>query len=193
MPAGAPVLLEGGLESRRVRRTQSGPRRPRREYVARDSITCDEALNAGSALLPSNYSFEIHKTVWRVKSTGAKRVALQMPEGLLRFSCIIADIFQNHAGGADAVVMGGVTYSACCVDDFSAAALGCDFLVHYGHSCLVPVQGCLNPMLYVFAHISFELRHLVQCLKDNFPSTDRLALVGTIQLISTIHSIRGGS
>lgn len=32
--------------------------------------------------------------------------------------------------------MGDVTYGACCVDDFTARALGVDFLVHYGHSCL---------------------------------------------------------
>lgn len=32
--------------------------------------------------------------------------------------------------------MGDVTYGACCVDDWSARALGCDFMVHYGHSCL---------------------------------------------------------
>jgi 2-(3-amino-3-carboxypropyl)histidine synthase len=32
-----------------------------------------------------------------------------------------------------------VTYGACCVDDLTARAVGCDFLVHYGHSCLVPV------------------------------------------------------
>jgi diphthamide biosynthesis enzyme Dph1/Dph2-like protein len=34
------------------------------------------------------------------------------------------------------VIMGDVTYGACCVDDFTALALGCDMLVHYGHSCL---------------------------------------------------------
>lgn len=32
--------------------------------------------------------------------------------------------------------MGDVAYGACCVDDFSARALGADFLIHYGHSCL---------------------------------------------------------
>ena len=32
--------------------------------------------------------------------------------------------------------MGDVTYGACCVDDFTARALGCDLMVHYGHSCL---------------------------------------------------------
>lgn len=37
---------------------------------------------------------------------------------------------------AEVMVMGDVTYGACCVDDFTARALGVDFLVHYGHSCL---------------------------------------------------------
>ena len=38
--------------------------------------------------------------------------------------------------GAETIVMGDVTYGACCVDDFTAKALGADLLVHYGHSCL---------------------------------------------------------
>ena len=34
------------------------------------------------------------------------------------------------------MINGDVTYGACCVDDFTARALGCDLMVHYGHSCL---------------------------------------------------------
>lgn len=30
------------------------------------------------------------------------------------------------------VVLGDVTYGACCVDDLTARAVGADFLVHYG-------------------------------------------------------------
>ena len=30
------------------------------------------------------------------------------------------------------VVLGDVTYGACCVDDLTAKAVGADFLVHYG-------------------------------------------------------------
>ena len=36
----------------------------------------------------------------------------------------------------ECIIMGDVTYGACCVDDFTARALGADLLVHYGHSCL---------------------------------------------------------
>ena len=38
--------------------------------------------------------------------------------------------------GVETLIMGDVTYGACCVDDFTAQALGADLLVHYGHSCL---------------------------------------------------------
>ena len=38
--------------------------------------------------------------------------------------------------GVETLIMGDVTYGACCVDDFTASAMGCDFMIHYGHSCL---------------------------------------------------------
>ena len=41
------------------------------------------------------------------------------------------------------VVMGDVTYGACCIDDYTAVALGCDMLIHYGHSCLSKQHICI--------------------------------------------------
>jgi len=109
--------------------------------------------------LPSNYNFEVCKTIWKVKEAGAQRIALQFPEGLLMFACIISDIVRKFTG-ADTVIMGDVTYGACCVDDLSAKALGCDFMVHYGHSCLVPIDVTSIKMLYVFVEITFDTTHV---------------------------------
>lgn len=58
------------------------------------------------------------------------------------------------------IVGSQVTYGACCVDDLSAKALGADFMVHYGHSCLVPITTTVIPMLYVFVEISFDHKHV---------------------------------
>jgi 2-(3-amino-3-carboxypropyl)histidine synthase len=69
--------------------------------------------------------------------------------------------------------MGDVAYGACCVDDYSAAALGTDFLVHYGHSCLVPVGVTNLPCLYVFVDIQMDVDHLVDCVRLNFPAGGR--------------------
>lgn len=83
--------------------------------------------------------------------------------------------------------MGDVTYGACCIDDFTAQKVGADLLVHYGHSCLVPLNVTNVKVLYVFVSISFDITHFVDCLCDNFSSSTRLALMGTIQFSSAIH------
>ena len=86
--------------------------------------------------------------------------------------------------------MGDVTYGACCIDDYTAVALGCDMLVHYGHSCLGALSGCslayiyliffvhckvpidqtTIKTLYVFVEIAIDSSHLVQTIRLNFPN-----------------------
>jgi 2-(3-amino-3-carboxypropyl)histidine synthase len=108
-----------------------------------DEILHNSELNEAISILPSNYNFEIHKIIWRIRSdTAIERVSLQFPEGLLLYSCIISDIIQRF-GGARVMILGDVTYGACCVDDFTAAKLGTNLLVHFGHSCLVPITASI--------------------------------------------------
>uniref|UniRef100_A0A182LUX9 2-(3-amino-3-carboxypropyl)histidine synthase subunit 1 n=1 Tax=Anopheles culicifacies TaxID=139723 RepID=A0A182LUX9_9DIPT len=148
----------------------------------------DVELNEAIAALPSNYNFEVHKTIWRVRETKAKRVALQMPEGLLMFSLILSDIIERFTE-ADTVIMGDVTYGACCVDDFTAKALGADLLVHYGHSCLIPIDQTTGiKVLYVFVDIKIDTLHFVESVKLNFPRERKLAFVSTIQFVATLHA-----
>ncbi|OBZ70167.1 Diphthamide biosynthesis protein 1 [Grifola frondosa] len=132
-------------------------------------ILNDTQLNAAIKQLPNNYSFEIHKTIHHVRKNNAQMVALQMPEGLQMFACTIADIIERFTN-ALTVIMGDVTYGACCIDDYTAVALGCDMLVHYGHSCLVPIDQTTIKTLYVFVEISIDSAHLVQTIRMNFPS-----------------------
>jgi 2-(3-amino-3-carboxypropyl)histidine synthase len=111
--------------------------------VIPDEILLNSELNEAISILPSNYNFEIHKIIWRIRSDKAiERVSLQFPEGLLLYSCIISDIIQRF-GGARVMILGDVTYGACCVDDFTAAKLGTNLLVHFGHSCLVPITASI--------------------------------------------------
>ncbi|XP_059641430.1 uncharacterized protein LOC132283501 [Cornus florida] len=157
-----------------------------------DSITANAALNAAIALLPSNYNFEVHKCVWRVLSTNAKRVALQFPEGLLMYSLVLSDIFTAFAAVDRCFILGDVTYGACCVDDLSAAALGADLLIHYGHSCLVPIDSTVIPCLYVFVDIKIDVHRLINTINLNFDSSliKQLILAGTIQFATAIREAK---
>jgi diphthamide biosynthesis enzyme Dph1/Dph2-like protein len=128
------------------------------------------------------------KTLWRIREAGAKRIALQFPEGLLMYSCIICDILQDFGSAEDTFILGDVTYGACCVDDFTAVAMGADFLVHYGHSCLVPVTTTKIPCMYVFVDIQFDLKHFVETFELNFKPQEKVALAGTIQFATSLQA-----
>ncbi|QPG74966.1 Diphthamide biosynthesis protein 1 [Brettanomyces nanus] len=149
----------------------------------------DEELNEVIKLLPSNYNFEIHKTVWNIRKKNAVRVCLQMPEGLLNYSLIIADILEQFCH-CEVLVMGDVTYGACCIDDYTARALDCDFIVHYGHSCLVPIAVTTIKVLYIFVTIQIDEQHLINTIRRNFNQGTRLAVFGTIQFNPAIHSLK---
>ncbi len=84
--------------------------------------------------------------IWRLKQAKVKTVALQLPEGLQLFACTLADIIGAYADVEvvprtfairaaklaskrlltpfrQVVILGDVTYGACCVDDLNARAL----------------------------------------------------------------------
>jgi len=154
-----------------------------------DEILNDPELKLAMEVLPDNYNLEIPKTIWRIRRDKFKRIALQLPEGLTMFATTISDIIEQFTG-AETVIMADVTYGACCVDDFSAKALGCDFMVHYGHSCLVPVdQTSSIKMLYVFVDIKLDSLHFIETLKANLPAEQPLSLVSTIQFVATLQAV----
>ncbi|CCH62180.1 hypothetical protein TBLA_0G02400 [Henningerozyma blattae CBS 6284] len=154
-----------------------------------DDIINDEDLNEAIKLLPSNYNFEIHKTVWNIRKMNAKRVALQMPEGLLIYSLVISDILEQFCN-CETLVMGDVSYGACCIDDYTARALNCDFIVHYAHSCLVPIDITTIKVLYIFVTINIDETHVIKTLQKHFPKGTRLATFSTIQFNPSLHSIK---
>ena len=154
-----------------------------------DEILTNSKLNESISILPTNYNFEVHKSIWRIQQANAKRVAIQMPEGLLLFATTIADIIQEHTA-ADVVIMGDVTYGACCVDDFTANALGVQFMIHYGHSCLIPLATTKINMLYVFVDIQIDNMHLIDTVRKNFSQGSTIALVATIQFVAVLQAIK---
>lgn len=154
----------------------------------------NDAINAG---LPKNYNFEIHKTIARIIQTQSKTVLFQFPEGLIRFGPIIVDILTAFFSSQNlpqvrCITMGDLTYGACCVDDYLAASLKCDLIIHYAHSCLVPINQLNSNVkyLYVFLDIKFNLEHLVNCVKHNFKSEQHtIALASTIQFVHSVHEL----
>lgn len=118
---------------------------------------------------------------------------MQFPEGLLIYSTIIADIISKYCANEntqiETLIMGDVTYGACCVDDLGARALGSDFMVHYAHSCLVPIQEMvIKDILYVFVTIGINLEHFINTLTHNLSEhkESNIYMLGTIQFTNSL-------
>ena len=102
------------------------------------------------------------------------------------FGCIICDIIKTFTH-SNTVILGDVTYGACCVDDIASDELNCDLLVHYGHSCLVPITETKRKILYIFVEINIDIKHFTETILFNFPDKDqKYYLMGTIQFNSSL-------
>jgi len=129
------------------------------------------------------------RTLYQIQNLkeSVKHVALQFPEGLLLFATTIADLLEMFTG-CICVILGNVTYGACCVDDITAQMLTCSLLVHYGHSCLVPINKTNIQTLYIFVDIEIDKMHFINSIRQNFPTGSRIALISTIQFVATLQS-----
>ncbi len=92
-----------------------------------EHISNNVLLNEAIKILPSHYNFEIYKTLYRIETLAKElgksslKLSLQFPEGLMLFACIISDILTEFADvPIETVIMGDVTYGACCVDDLAS-------------------------------------------------------------------------
>lgn len=87
----------------------------------------------------------------------------------------------------ECLILGDVTYGACCIDDLASKKLDCDFIVHYGHSCLVPIPNMtISNVLYVFVEIGIDIRHLLESVAFNFEPAEKLILMGIVQFNTTL-------
>ena len=135
--------------------------------------------------IPENYNFEIPKILKTIEKTNSKKITLQFPDGLLAYAPLIIDTIQTYFPNAECVIMNDVVYGACCVDDQS---LKSDLLIHFGHSCLVPITEMETRTLYIFVDIKIDVQHLYELIIQNF--NDKVAIIGTIQFNSSVNKLK---
>jgi 2-(3-amino-3-carboxypropyl)histidine synthase len=84
----------------------------------------------------------------------------------------------------EVIIMGDVSYGACCICDEYAKSLGADAVIHYGHSCLI--KKSVIPVYYVPCQYKEEAERniilgLAAALHIHFNKNDVVALLTTAQ------------
>ncbi|KAI9598338.1 putative diphthamide synthesis protein-domain-containing protein [Syncephalis fuscata] len=111
----------------------------------------DEAMTEDQLLV----SYEIERTVSRILTDNYQRIALQMPDGMLRDSAWVARQLTDKTERS-VFILADTSYGSCCVDEIAAQHVNADFIVHYGPSCLSATQRL--PVMYVFGRAPIDVK-----------------------------------
>ena len=105
------------------------------------------------------YDLEIERVSDEIRRRRARRVLLQLPDGLRPQALDLTDALRERTG-AEVLLLGDSCYGACDIATRQAEALEADLLVHYGHSRMLPDMGA--PVIYVEARTEVEIGPIVE-------------------------------
>lgn len=121
-----------------------------------------------------------------VKKRQAKRVFIQLPEGLKAEGPRLASVVEK--AGALAVVSADPCYGACDMAFQDAQSLGADLLVHYGHSEMMCQEQV--PTIYVEAKAVVSVKGTVKKALPLLKPWKKIGLVTTVQHVEMLSEAR---
>ena len=126
----------------------------------------------------STFDFEEKRLKEELKKHGAKRVLIQLPEGLKPQGPRLAEVIE--ATGALSIVSADPCYGACDLAIQEAETINADLVVHFGHSSLIDKPERV-PTVYIEAKATLTLKTAVQKALPLLKNWKRIGLVTTVQ------------
>jgi len=133
-----------------------------------------------------NFDFEEERIKQELIKISAKRVLIQLPEGLKPEAPRLAKIIERF--GALPIVSADPCYGACDLAMAEAEGLGVDLVVHYGHSKLVKYERI--PTIYVEARATLDVNSVVEKALPMLEKWRKIGLATTVQHVQTLDGAR---
>jgi 2-(3-amino-3-carboxypropyl)histidine synthase len=132
------------------------------------------------------FDFEEERIKQEITKLGAKRVLLQLPEGLKPEAPRLAAIVEKM--GALPIISADPCYGACDLAIDQANHLGVDLIIHFGHAKMVKYEPI--PTVYVETRATLAVEEVVQQSIPLLKKWNRIGLATTVQHIQTIDQAR---
>ncbi|UCC33602.1 MAG: diphthamide biosynthesis enzyme Dph2 [Candidatus Bathyarchaeota archaeon] len=132
------------------------------------------------------FDFEEERLKQEIGKLEARRVLIQLPEGLKLHGPRLASIVEK--AGALPIVSADPCYGACDLVTAEAESLGVDLIVHYGHAKLSEYE-CI-PTIYVEARATVEVSDAVEKALPLLKNWHKVGLATTVQHIQTLNRIK---
>lgn len=133
-----------------------------------------------------DFDFEEEKIKQKIAKLGAKRILLQLPEGLKPEGPHMAKIIEET--GALPIISADPCYGACDLATAEAESLGIDLIVHFGHSKLVKHEQI--PTVYVEARATVTVAEVLEKAVPLLSKYGKIGLATTVQHVQTLDEAR---
>lgn len=128
------------------------------------------------------FDFEEEKILTEINKRKAKRVLLQLPEGLKPAATRLARILEKI--GVLPIISGDPCYGACDLDVFNAKRFQIDLIFHFGHTRII--QNEKIPTIYVDVRSNIKINKAVEASLFLLKKYQKIGIVTTLQHIHTL-------
>ncbi|MGQ9624042.1 MAG: diphthamide biosynthesis enzyme Dph2 [Candidatus Bathycorpusculaceae bacterium] len=129
-----------------------------------------------------HFDFEEERVKQKILEIGAKRVLIQLPEGLKNDAPRLSKIVEK--AGALPIISADPCYGACDLATAEAESLDADLIVHYGHSKMIKYEKV--PTLYIEARATISIEDAVKKALPMMEKWRKIGLVTTVQHVQTL-------
>ena len=134
----------------------------------------------------ATFDLEEKRLKQEIRKRKARRILIQLPEGLKPYGSYLASIVEK--AGALAIVSADPCYGACDLATSEAESLNADLIVHYGHSKMVEEKKA--NMLYIEARAKINVRDAVKKALPLLKDYKKVGLVTTVQHVHALNESR---
>jgi 2-(3-amino-3-carboxypropyl)histidine synthase len=133
------------------------------------------------------FNLEEERLIEEIAKRGAKRVLIQLPEGLKSEAPKLVAAAEN--AGALVIVSGDSCYGACDLPVQEAESLGADLIIHFGHTEPTSVPKRV-PIIFVEAKAKVSLRTTVKKAMLLIKPWKRIGLITVVQHVNMLDEIK---
>jgi 2-(3-amino-3-carboxypropyl)histidine synthase len=132
------------------------------------------------------FDFEEERIKQEITKLEAKRVLIQLPEGLKPEGPRLARVVEKT--GALPIISADPCYGACDLPTAEAESLGADLIIHYGHAKLLKYERV--PTIYVEARATINVDDAVEKALLLLEKWRKIGLATTVQHVQTLDNVK---
>lgn len=132
------------------------------------------------------FDFEEERIKQEISKLNAKRVLIQLPEGLKPEAPRLAKLIEKI--GALPLVSADPCYGACDIATSEAESLGVDLILHFGHAKLLKHEKV--PTIYLEARATATVDAAVEQSLPLLAKYSKIGLATTVQHVQTLDAVR---